>query len=903
MSRSGRSTCAGLLTLALAGVPLGAGPALAQATAQTSVAAAAQGDRTVTELATGWRFFDGDVADATRPDLPEAGWQAVTVPHSWNRVGYYRHDQGGTNTAANVLKRQGVGWYRLNFTPPVGAASAAQRQWLEFDAASRTAKVWLNGTYLGEHRGGFSRFRLDATAALKPGAANLLVVRVDNTQPAADGPTADVLPLTGDFFVHGGLYRPVRLISAAPLHIDLADFGGAGVYATTTAASAQAASVQVRLRLANDSARPAKAAVRLSLRDQAGHEVATTTLPAGVAAGTVAALEAVLTVSTPHLWQGTADPYLYQLIAEVAGSDGAVVDRVEQAIGLRTMAFDPARGFLLNGAPYRLRGVGYHQDRDGKGWALSPADIAEDVETLREMGVNSIRLTHYQHGQVIHDLADRAGMVVWDEIPLVSAWTLGKELEPAPALVANARQQLTELVRQNQNHAASAIWSIANEVDFGNSMPMFLTGQTGGKIPDPLPLLGELNTLAHALDPSRPSALATCCEANRFGPGTTIPVTAVAADLGGANRYFGWYYGAPDQLGPNLDELRAARPGQPLSLTEYGAGGALTIHTDNVLGGPVDSRGAGQPEEYQSYIHEVTLPQIDARPWLYASWLWNSFDFATRIRTEGDGQDMNTKGLVAYDHRTRKDAWYFYKANWNPAPMVHITGKRYVDRAYPVTDIKVYSNLAATELLLNGRSLGTKADCPQRVCVWSAVALDGGRNELVARGAGVEDRATWTLAPERLESIVIDTGTLVAGKGGGRVIGSDNWFTGGTTASLDTPADYGRPARPAEITGTKERDALATVRQGTFSYRIPVVDGRYSVTLWFATAATQKPGAFTVASGGKTVLRNYQPAIPASGAVAEARTFTVKAKGGVALDFVAGTGAARVAMIELKRLR
>ncbi|NLR73020.1 DUF4982 domain-containing protein [Novosphingobium sp. ERN07] len=865
----------------------------------------AQDGRAVTPLDTGWRFIAGDVSQGVAPEAADVAWQPVSVPHTWNRVGYYHHELGGTNSQASVNKRQGVGWYHLRFATPAG--SAGKRHWLEFDAASRVAKIWLNGKYLGEHRGGFSRFRLDATAAMRASGDNELVVRVDNTQPTADGPTADVLPLTGDFFVHGGLYRPVRLVTTSPLHIDLADAGGPGVRATTASATAKEAVVGVTVRVANDGVRSAKAMVKIALVDRDGREAASATLPASLAPGKSGEVTAKLTVPNPKLWQGTADPYLYDLVVQILEVNGQVTDALRQPFGIRTMAFDATRGFLLNNQPYRLKGVGYHQDRDGKGWAISRADVAEDVATIREMGANTIRLTHYQHGQDIHDLADRAGIVVWDEIPLVSMWTLGGKREPDPALVANAKSQMTELIRQNQNHAASAIWGLANEVDFGNSLPAFLTGGADGKDLDPLPLLGELQTQAKKEDPSRPTAIATCCEGRLFGSEIEIPITAPAADLGGANRYFGWYFGAANDLGPHLDGLRAKRPQQPLAVTEYGAGGALTIHTDNVLGAPVDSRGWAQPEEYESYIHETALAQLDARPWLYATWLWNSFDFATTVRTEGDAQDINTKGLVAYDHKTRKDAYYFYKANWNPAPMVHITSKRYAERAYPVTDVKVYSNTASTELLLNGRSLEVKQDCPQKICVWSAVALDEGTNALVARGshAGgvVEDRAEWTLSANTRRHMVIDAGTLVAGKGKDRVLGSDNWFEGGSVGSLDSVANYGKPSIPADISGTQEREALASYRTGTFSYRVPVANGRYRITLWFATPSTQKPGVFEVKIGKKAVLRSFQPAIPAAGAVAESKVFTVKAKGGLALDFTSGTGDARVSMIEIERLR
>lgn len=867
--------------------------------------ASAQEARSVTVLDSGWRFSSDDVAQAAAPEFADATWQQVSVPHTWNRVGYYKHDLGGTNTAATVDKRQGAGWYRLHFAAPAG--DKGKRHWLEFDAASRVAKVWLNGVYLGEHRGGFSRFRLDATAAMKPAGDNVLVVRVDNTQPKAGSATADVLPLSGDFFVHGGLYRPVRLVSTAPLHIDLADAGGTGIRATTVKAEKDQAQVDLVVRVANDTAKAATTSVKVTLLDAGGREAAAATVPAKLVPGKTGEVAARLALANPRLWQGTADPYLYDLVTQVLQADGTVLDEVRQPYGLRTMAFDPDRGFFLNGQPYRLRGVGYHQDRDGKGWAISRADVAEDIATLRDMGANTIRLTHYQHGQDVHDLADRAGVVVWDEIPLVSVWTLGGSKVPDPALVANAKSQLTELVRQNQNHAASAIWSIANEVDFGNSIPSFMFGGADGREVDPLPLLNELQKTAKALDPSRPTALATCCEARAFGSDVSIPTTAAAADLGGANRYFGWYFGKAGDLGPHLDGLHAKRPQQPLAVTEYGAGGALTMHTDNVLGGPVDSRGAAQPEEYESHIHETALAQLDARPWLYATWLWNSFDFATTVRTEGDAQDVNTKGLIAYDHKTRKDAYYFYKANWNPAPMVHITSKRYVQRAYPMTDVKVYSNTASTELLLNGRSLGVKSDCPQKACVWGGVRLDEGRNALVARGVHsggtVEDSANWTLSPETARHFVIDAGALVAAKSEGRVLGSDNWFEGGETGSLDKPADYGKPAVPTAIAGTNDRGALATYRSGTFSYRVPVADGRYKVTLWFATDAAQTPGTFEVKSGKKALLRKFQPAIPASGAVSEAKAFTVKAEGGLALDFISGTTDARISMIEIERLR
>ncbi|CAN7510435.1 glycoside hydrolase family 2 TIM barrel-domain containing protein [Caulobacter sp. LjRoot300] len=887
-------------TMAILVAPLVA-PAIARAEAASDPV------RVQTPLAQDWRFRQDDgLSGVESPAFNDQDWARVTVPHTWNRVGLYLPGPvERLNGPETINKTQGVGWYRLSFTAP---KLDGRRSYLQFDAASRNAKVWLNGVYLGEHQGGFSRFRLDATDALRADGQNLLVVRADNTKPAPGSATADNLPLTGDFFVHGGLYRPVSLVLTSPVHFDMLDFGGPGVYATTTDLAAAKAGIQVRARLRNDLAKARPVRLETRLYDAAGHVAAQASASVALPAkgGSEAALS--LSLADPHPWNGTADPYLYRLETDLVGADGKVLDRVSTPFGVRQMGFDPGRGFLLNGKPYRLHGVGYHQDREGKGWAIDAADVEEDMAILWEMGANTIRLTHYQHGQVIHDLADKYGFVLWDEIPLVSAWTTGGALEPTPGLVENARQQLKELIRQNANHASVATWGIANEVDFGNSFPAFLTGYKNGA-PDPMPLLKALNTLAHEEDPSRPTALATCCEGRVFAAGVDVPTTAEAADLGGANRYFGWYFGAPDDLGPHLDALHAKRPRQPLSVTEYGAGGGVTIHTDDVLGGPIDSRGRVQPEEYESHIHETAWATLSQKPYLWGTWLWNAFDFATTIRHEGDADDINTKGLVTYDRKIRKDAWYFYKANWATTPTVHINGRRYVDRSYPVTDVRVYSNGAATELTLNGRSLGERADCPQRVCVWPAVRLEPGENVLVARarfeGQTVEDRIIWRRPTDANAPIRIDAGSLV---GAGKTVkfGSDAFFKGGQALSANTPADYGRPEVRAAITGTEEIDAASSYRQGRFTYAIPLTPGRYSVRLTFVEpklAAGER--RFDVVTNGARILPDLDVAAEAGGPLkALTRTFeTSAADQGLTLAFNPSQGEAIVSTIEITPLQ
>lgn len=865
--------------------------------AAAAAPAAGQDVRVMRVLSDGWVFAKGDKAPAG--GAPE--WTRVTVPHSWNRVGYYTNPGDHPNRPETLDGYQGVAWYRLDFDAP--RDPRGKRTFLEFDAASRTAEVWLNGKRLGSHAGGFSRFRFDATDALKPGAANTLMVRVDNTAPDVGTATADVLPLAGDFFVHGGLYRPVRLIVTDGVHFDMLDHGGSGVYATTRSIGGGRALVEVRWRARNDTARAARVGAVVRLLDASGAVKAEQRRPVTLAGGAGGEASVTLDVADPHLWNGVADPYLHRLSVDLVGADGRVLDRVEQSFGIREVRVDPARGLFLNGKPLRLHGVGYHQDREGKGWAVSDADIAEDVAIMREMGANTIRLTHYQHGQPIHDLADRYGLLVWDEIPLVSRWTMGAATTASDGLRENAAQQMRELIRQNGNHASVIAWGIANEVDFGKSIPIFITNKDG-PAPDPMPLLAELNAIAKAEDPARPTAIATCCEGRLLGD-AEVPITAGAADVSGANRYFGWYYGEPSGLGPHLDALRAARPNQPLSVTEYGAGGATSIHTDNALGGDVDQRGRNQPEEYESYIHETAWATLSSKPYLWATWLWNSFDFATTRRREGDAIDINTKGLVTYDRAIRKDAYYFYKANWSAAPTVHINGRRYVDRAYPFTDVRVYSNAPETELVVGGKSLGTMKDCPQRICVWPKVALAAGSNAVIARGrftGGVtEDRLEWRLLPEAAGTIRIDSGALVAGATG---FGSDDFFDGGEAGDVNGSTGYGKPPPPKVVTGTDAALVAQTYREGDFAYRVPLPRGRYTVTLTFAEPSL-KAGErrFDVTANGRRVVADLDVAKEAGGALrAVTRRFPAQVgNAGLELRFAGRTGKAIVSAIEVGR--
>lgn len=860
--------------------------------------------RVETSLRDGWRFKLGPESATELQAEPDATWTTVSVPHTWNRVGYYKDAPAShINTAQNVVTAQGVGWYKLVFTPPANVAD--MESFLQFDAASRIATVWLNGTLLGTHRGGFSRFRFDSTAALKPGHENALTVKVDNTKPALGSSTADVLPLTGDFFVYGGLYRPVSLVFTRKMHLDLMDYGSSGVYAKTTSIASAGAQVQVRARVRNDGEQSGTLVLRTLLLDAQDKFAAQQEQSVTVGAASVVDRTANVAVPHPHLWQGVEDPYLYRLVVELLDKSSQLEDRISLPFGIRQVRFDPNSGLFLNEKHVAIHGVGYHQDREGKGWASQPEDVAADEAMMREMGVTGIRLTHYQHGQPIHDLADRDGLVVWDEIPLVSQWTLGESLEPTAALRENARQQLREMIAQDYNHPSVITWSIGNEIDFGNSIPAFV-GNKSGAIPDPLPLLKELNQLAHELDPDRSTTLATCCEGIRYAPDTVVPITASVTDMSGANRYFGWYYGKPSDLGANLDALHNTRPAQPMAVTEYGAGGAISLHSDNALGGP-ESRNRPQAEEYESYILEQNWTTMRGKPYLWGTFIWNSFDFGSTTRSEGNAQDINTKGIVTFDHKHRKDPYFFYKANWTSTPTVHINSSLYIERAYRLANVRVYSNAAKTSLNVDGKLIGALADCPDRICVWNGIVLSPGANSIVATGffptGDVYDNVQWHLSDAAAKNTNIDCGALVAGTSPDKRFGSDMFFEGGTAQVITGPGAGFRAPAPASIAGTTSPLVAATYRAGTFTYRVPVADGPHSVVLTFVEPSLH-PGdrIFDVFANGQKVLANLDVAAAAGGALtAYQQHFEVNARDGmVILEFTPIKGDAIASAIEVQ---
>ncbi|MDE2303105.1 MAG: beta-galactosidase [Sphingomonadales bacterium] len=860
-----------------------------------AAAARGAGPRCAVPLAGGWRFHFGDAGEApAQPGFDDSAWAQVRVPHSWNRVGNY-----GAERAADADRRQGPGWYRLHLRAPLTAAGV--HEYLDFAAVSNVADVWVNGVHLGQHRGAFSRFRFDATAAWHPGGDNLVAVRADNSRPAPGSPTADVLPLAADFFTYGGIYRPVALVFAGEAGIDLLDDGGPGVYAHATRLSPARAEVAVLTRLRDVGGGAHRLRLTLTARDAQGAVVAVRSRALELRPGTAQSSDQ-LVIARPHLWDGTRDPYLYALTAELSEND-RIVDRVTQPLGLRSLRFDPAAGFFLNGRHLALHGVARHQDRAGEGWALAPGDAAEDMATLREMGANAVRLAHYQHADDWVGAADRAGVVAWAEVPFTETPSLTGG-QGTPALWANAEQQLRELIRQDYNHPAIVMWSVGNEVDAAKGFGV------AGTPPQPLPLLRQLNAEAHALDPSRPTTFADCCEdVGLFKTGGEV--LAGTADLVAYNRYFGWYMPQPldagAELGAALDHLHAKHRALPMGLSEYGAGGALSQHSDNVADGFLNFTGRPQPEEFESFVHEANWPAIAARRWLYASFAWNLFDFASDLREEGDSFDLNTKGLVAFDHRRRKDAFYYYKAQWNPVPMIWLTGKRYAARAYAAMTVKAYTNAARASLSLDGHALG-EVPCPGGICQWPGVALHPGANRAVVTamvgGRLVRDDAAWQGPDLATNGIRILAGSLGGATIGGHVYGSDDFVTGGTPMVLNMGGFGGRRLMAVRSVSAPEPRLYDFWREGeAFRYAIPVPDGPWTVTIHTMAPRADAATLMSVSANGALALAPVNVLGAAGGPLTGiARSFPVTVKGGVlTLDFAGQNGRAVLAAIEITR--
>lgn len=642
--------------------------------------------RNVVPLDGVWTFARGD-----NPEL----WQPVAMPHSWNA-------QDGTTPDYY----RGTGSYCCRFDAP--QAHAGERTFIRFEGVSQDATVWLNGHRLGRHRGAFTAFCFELTALLKP-HGNELRVEVSNA------PDPMIMPLDGDFTIFGGIYRPVSLIVLPATCFTPLDYASTGIYISQSEVSTSQARLAVKAKVDTHDT-TAHLQLRTTVLDPMGRQLLTQTQEGALQGDKFLEINQQLIINNPQLWDGVENPLRYRFFFELM-QDGRLVDTLSQTMGLRYFSVDPERGFFLNGRSYPLHGVNRHQDRQGMGWAITRSEHDEDMSIIREIGANCIRLAHYPHSDYVYGLCDRAGMLVWAEIPYIGKGTR------AAAFDANAMQQLTELIRQNYNHESIFCWSLFNEL--------------GG--PDrPDELVAMLNELAHREDPTR----LTVAAANNDGrPENDM------TDIMAYNTYPGWYWSDPNGMKWAI-EWKLGK-GRAIAISEYGAGASIRQHDQHITQAP-KTDGPWHPEQWQATVHEGNYAQIVAHPALWASFVWNMFDFASASRHEGDTMGINDKGLVTYDRKVRKDAFYFYQANWSKQPMVYITSRRHTTRTEPLTDIKVYSNCPSVTIVVNGVPVEVESR-GMGIFVARDAHLQPGDNNIVAAGVPVihgdpiTDQCVWTL--------------------------------------------------------------------------------------------------------------------------------------------------------------
>ena len=592
-----------------------------------------------------WAF----TMDASRvPEAMPSPAYFVNLPHTFNAI----DGQDGGNDY-----HRGLCYYVRQL--PREEIPQAERLYLEFKGANASADVYVNGRHVCHHDGGYSTFRAEVTQAIGREGDALIVVGVDN------GASDTVYPQMADFTFYGGLYRDVSLIGVPRSHFDLCCYGGPGI-AVTPVMHGEDARVKTEVWLTD--AQEGQQ-LRFTLRDAQGEIVAQKTCPAGE---TVFETE----IAHAHLWHGRKDPYLYTAEADLL-TEGKALDSVRARFGCRSFEIDPQRGFFLNGEAYPLRGVSRHQDRWGIGNALLPEHHREDMDLICELGANTIRLAHYQHDQLFYDLCDERGMVVWAEIPYISKHMPGGE--------ANTLSQMKELIIQNYNHPSIVVWGLSNEITMNTGASERNSMLANHK---------KLNDLCHSMDRTRKTVMAYVSMCDKNDPIVQIP------DVVSYNHYFGWYGGDTSMNGPWFDKFHEELPDIPIGVSEYGCE-ALNWHTSNPTMGDYT-------EEYQAYYHEELIKQLFTRKYLWATHVWNMFDFGADNRAEGGENGQNHKGLVTFDRRYKKDAFYAYKAWLSDEPFVHLCSKRYVDRVEDVTRVTVYSNLPEVELFANGHSLGKK---------------------------------------------------------------------------------------------------------------------------------------------------------------------------------------------------
>ena len=666
--------------------------------------------REVTPFNNGWEFKKGPFpTDAMQTAARwNADWEQVNVPHTWNADDM----QKKTNSFY-----AGVAYYRKHYVFP--ESLEGKRLFLRFEGVGACAEVYVNGYLVGTHKGAYSAFVCEIGSQVRLGEENEIVVKADNAA------RPDVIPVNHALFgVYGGIYRPVWLIVTEPCNIVVNDCASPGVYITQKNVSKQSADVSVRVKLDNATLAPATLELENAIYTREGklvkvHRQSFELTPQGVQN-----YVSDFIISHPHLWQGREDPFLYKVVSRLK-QDGQVIDEVIQPLGLRKYEAVAGKGFFLNGKKYPMYGVTRHQDWWGLGSALTNREHDFDLAQIMDVGATTVRFAHYQQSDYIYSRCDTLGLIIWAEIPFVNRVT-GQEWD-------NVHQQMRELIRQSFNHPSIYVWGIHNEVYHPHGYTAALTQSVHDlcKLEDPDRYTVAVNGYGHAEHPVN---------------GNT--------DIQGMNRYFGWYEKKIQDIKPWIEKMEKEYPWQRLMLTEYGADANIE-HQTELLGDALNWGSDFYPETFQTKTHEYQWGVISQHPYILASYLWNMFDFAVPQWKRGGVDARNMKGLITFDRKIRKDAFYWYKANWSKEPVLYLTQRRNTERERRETSVTVYSNLGTPRVFLNGRELdGVRKGYTDVHYIFDQVTLAEGRNVLraviVSDGKEYTDEIVWNYNGEHV---------------------------------------------------------------------------------------------------------------------------------------------------------
>ncbi|WP_410222161.1 glycoside hydrolase family 2 TIM barrel-domain containing protein [Pedobacter sp.] len=634
-------------------------------------------------------------------------WQNVNLPHTWNAVDM----QTGNNFY------EGEALYEKSYV--FDEKLKGKRIFIRFEGVGQVADLYVNNSLIGSHKGGYSAFAFDISYAVKYGENNLIKIKVNNKA------RADVIPVNHFLFgIYGGIYRPVSLIITDLVNISVTDYASSGVYITQKNVSKQKADVSIAVKVENLSGKPTSISLRNTIYNSLGKKVTQKITQHLLSPMGRQEITQDLTVNDPTLWNGLENPYLYKVSTEIL-KENKIIDHIDQPLGLRKIELIAGEGVFLNGKKYPMHGVARHQDRWAYGSALSNVQHAEDLAIIKEMGATTIRLAHYQQAEYMYAKADSIGFLVWAEIPFVNTFTRDE--------ADNAKQQMEELVKQNYNHPSIYIWGLHNEVY--------------GKTPADYPavLTRNLNDLAQKLDPNRyTGAVSGYAEMNR--------PTNLNAQVQGINHYFGWYGGNIGDLKEWAQNIEKNYQGYNLILSEYGADGNIFQQQEQAtLPDKWDYTSSFYPENFETKTHEKQWGIIAKHPVILASYVWNMFDFATPMWNRGSLTARNMKGLVSFDRKIKKDAFFWYKANWSKEPVIYLTERRTIERKNAITPVTVYSNQGEPSLFVNGKKINTSPVYGETAVhyIFNAVPLKKGKNKIRAtvknNGRTFSDEIEWVL--------------------------------------------------------------------------------------------------------------------------------------------------------------